>query len=86
VQGVTDLLERTPPELSADIAERGLMLVGGGALMPGLDELIRHETGLSVTIEDEPLTTVARGAGKALEELSSGRPKRSRHPRRPRFS
>jgi len=87
VQGVTDLLERTPPELSADIAERGLMLVGGGALMPGLDELIRRQTGLRVTIDEEPLTTVARGAGRALEELAAGRPKGSRpHLRRPRSS
>jgi rod shape-determining protein MreB len=52
------------------------MLVGGGALLPGLDELVRRETGLAVTIEDEPLTTVARGAGKALETLATGRPKR----------
>jgi actin-like ATPase involved in cell morphogenesis len=52
--------------------------------MPGLDELIRHETGLTVTIDDEPLTTVARGAGKALEEASV-RPRRARHrTRRPR--
>jgi rod shape-determining protein MreB len=84
VQGVKDLLDRTPPELSADIADRGLMLVGGGALMPGLDELIRRETGLSVTIDGDPLTTVARGAGKALEEASV-RPRRARHrTRRPR--
>jgi rod shape-determining protein MreB len=67
VQGIKDLLERTPPELSADIAARGLMLVGGGALMPGLDVLIRQETGLGVTIDEDPLTTVARGAGSALE-------------------
>jgi rod shape-determining protein MreB len=51
------------------------MLVGGGALLPGLDELVRRETGLAVTIEDEPLTTVARGAGKALGQLETGRPK-----------
>jgi rod shape-determining protein MreB len=70
VQGVKDLLERTPPELSADVADRGLMLVGGGALMPGIGELIRRETGLAVTIDDEPLTTVARGAGSALEQVS----------------
>jgi rod shape-determining protein MreB and related proteins len=76
VEAIKDLLERTPPELSADIADRGLMLVGGGALMPGLDELIRRETGLDVTIDDDPLTTVARGAGKALEELETIRPKR----------
>ena len=71
VGGVKDLLERTPPELSADIAERGLMLVGGGALIRGFDQLIQRETGLHVTVDDDPLTTVARGAGKALEELET---------------
>jgi rod shape-determining protein MreB len=71
VVAVKDLLERTPPELSADIANRGLMLVGGGALMPGIDELIRQETGLHVTIDDDALTTVARGAGKALEAVTA---------------
>ncbi len=77
VEALKDLLERTPPELSADIAGRGVMLVGGGALLPGIDELIRRQTGLEVTIDDEPLTTVARGAGKALEELASIHPKRA---------
>jgi rod shape-determining protein MreB and related proteins len=67
VAAVKDLLERTPPELSADVADRGLMLVGGGALLPGIDELIARETSLHVTIGDDPLTTVARGAGRALE-------------------
>ena len=87
VEAVTDLLERTPPELSADIAGRGLTLVGGGALTRGIDELIRRETGLRVTIDDDPLTTVARGAGKALEELETVRPKRTRQRKRaPRFS
>jgi len=71
VVALKDLLERTPPELSADIANRGLMLVGGGALMPGIDELISRETGLEVTIEGDPLTTVARGAGRALEAVTS---------------
>jgi rod shape-determining protein MreB len=69
VEAIKDLLEQTPPELSADIAGHGLTLVGGGALLPGFDELIRRETGLNVTIDDDPLTTVARGAGKALEVL-----------------
>jgi rod shape-determining protein MreB and related proteins len=73
VQGVKDLLERTPPELSADVADQGLMLVGGGALMPGIGELIRRETGLAVTIDDDPLTTVARGAGSALEQVAAPR-------------
>jgi rod shape-determining protein MreB and related proteins len=78
IDAIKDLLERTPPELSADIADQGVMLVGGGALLPGLDELIRRETGLTVTIDDEPLTTVARGAGSALEQLETGRQKRPR--------
>jgi rod shape-determining protein MreB len=69
VEAVKLLLERTPPELSSDVADRGLMLVGGGALLRGLDQLVRQETGIPVTVTDEPLTAVARGAGLALEEL-----------------
>src|SRR5262249_45221013 len=69
VDAVRDVLERTPPELASDIADRGLMLVGGGALLPGLDRLLRQETGLAVMIDDDPLTTVARGAGQALEAV-----------------
>jgi rod shape-determining protein MreB len=84
VDGVMQLLERTPPELSADIADRGLMLVGGGALLRGLDELLRQRVGLAVTIADDPLTTVARGAGQALEELHKLTPARSRRGRRRR--
>ena len=68
VDGVKLVLERTPPELAADIAERGLTLVGGGALLRGFDQLLRRETGLEVTVAAEPLTTVARGAGRALEQ------------------
>jgi rod shape-determining protein MreB len=78
LEGVKSVLERTPPELSSDIADRGLMLVGGGALLRGFSELLRLETGLHVTIADEPLTTVARGAGQALEELSALAPRRNR--------
>ncbi len=69
VEAVKDLLERTPPQLAADVAGGGLTLVGGGALLPGLDQLLHRETGLAVSVADEPLTTVARGAGQALEEL-----------------
>jgi rod shape-determining protein MreB len=75
VVAIKDLLERTPPELSADIAHSGLMLVGGGALLPGLDRLIERETNLHVRIDDDPLTTVARGAGKALEQLHKPGPR-----------
>jgi rod shape-determining protein MreB len=80
VAATKDVLEATPAELSADLVERGITLVGGGALLPGLDELLRAETGLPVTIADSPLTTVAIGAGQTLEEigtLSSGRSRRA---------
>ena len=71
VDAVKLLLEETPPDLSSDIAARGLMLIGGGALLRGLDQLLREQTGLAVTVAEEPLTTVARGAGLALDQ--SGR-------------
>jgi rod shape-determining protein MreB len=64
-------LEQTPAQLASDIADRGVTLVGGGALLPGFAELIRGETGLPVGRDPEPLTTVARGAGAALEELDA---------------
>lgn len=63
-------LERTPPELSADIADRGLVLAGGGALLKNLDTRIRKETGLPVIIAEEPLTSVVLGAGKMLDDFS----------------
>jgi rod shape-determining protein MreB len=62
-------LESTPPELSSDIAERGIMLTGGGALLRDLDRLISEETGLPVLIAEDPLTCVARGCGMALDQL-----------------
>jgi rod shape-determining protein MreB len=65
---VRDLLEQTPEELAADLVRNGLTLVGGGALLPGLDQLLQQQTGLSVAVDSDPLTTVARGAGQALEE------------------
>jgi rod shape-determining protein MreB len=74
-------LERTPPELAADIADRGVMLVGGGALLRGFDRLIRQRTGLAVTIAEEPMITVARGAGLALEGLHHLTPARRRRRR-----
>ena len=67
VQAVRSALEQTPPELGADIAERGLVLTGGGALLKGLDRLLAEETGLPVLIAEDALTCVARGSGKALE-------------------
>ena len=67
VEAVLKLLERTPPELSSDIYDRGIMLTGGGALLKGLDERLRRETSLPVHIADDPLTAVVRGTGKVLE-------------------
>ena len=67
ISAVRVALERTPPELAADIAERGMMLSGGGALLNNIDKLIREETGIPVVVADDPLTCVARGGGRALE-------------------
>jgi rod shape-determining protein MreB len=70
VDAVIDTLERTPPELAADIGTRGFVLVGGGALLRGIDELLRQETQLPVTVAPSPLTCVALGAGQSLDELT----------------
>jgi rod shape-determining protein MreB len=79
VTAVKDLLDQTPAELSADVIDQGITLVGGGALLPGLDALLQTETGLPVTTADSPLTAVALGAGQALEELGTlKRPQRKR--------
>lgn len=67
VEAVRNALQRTPPELGADIAERGLVLTGGGALLRDLDRLLSEETGMPVLIADDPLTCVVRGTGMALE-------------------
>jgi rod shape-determining protein MreB len=69
VTAVKVALERTPPELAADIADRGMMLTGGGALLRDLDRLLLEETGLPVHIAEDPLTCVARGSGIALERM-----------------
>ncbi len=69
VSSVKSALERTPPELGADIAERGMVLTGGGALLRDLDRLLMEETGLPVIVADDPLTCVVRGSGKALEKM-----------------
>ena len=69
VQAVKSALEQSPPELAADIAESGIVLTGGGALLRDLDRLISEETGLPVIIADDPLTCVARGGGMAMETM-----------------
>ena len=68
VEAVRRTLERTPPELAADIFNRGIMLTGGGALLQGLDELISNETEVPVFIADDPLSCVAIGTGRMLSE------------------
>jgi rod shape-determining protein MreB len=69
VQAVKTALEQSPPELAADIAESGIVLTGGGALLRDLDRLISEETGLPVIVADDPLTCVARGGGHAMERM-----------------
>lgn len=69
VQAVKIALEQTPPELAADIVDKGIVLTGGGALLKGLDALIREATDLPITVVDDPLSTVVLGAGKVLENL-----------------
>ncbi len=69
VETVKIALEQTPPELSADIVDRGIVLTGGGALLKNLDKLLRAETNLPITVADRPLETVALGSGKALDSL-----------------
>jgi rod shape-determining protein MreB len=69
VDTIRDALEQMPPELAGDIVDRGIVLTGGGALLRNLDTLLREETGLPVCVADDPLSTVARGSGIALDEL-----------------
>jgi rod shape-determining protein MreB len=64
-------LEKTPPELAADIMDKGIMMTGGGSLLDGLDELIRQETGMPVKIADNPLDCVVLGAGKVINEIDT---------------
>ena len=71
VDAVRSTLDQTPPELAGDIMDRGLVLTGGGALLRGLDERIRHETGMPVHVADDPLQSVAMGAGKCVEEFEA---------------
>jgi len=70
IETVRMALEQTPPELSADVVDKGIVLTGGGALLKNIDVLLREETRLPITITDDPLTTVVIGAGKPLDNLS----------------
>jgi len=69
VQAVRSALEKTPPELSADIVDKGIVLAGGGALLKNLDILLREETGLPVMLAEDPLTAVVLGSGRALDQI-----------------
>ena len=69
IDAIKTTLERTPPELSADIIDHGIYLTGGGALLRGLDRLITQETGMPVYIAENPLDCVAAGSGKVLDNL-----------------
>jgi rod shape-determining protein MreB and related proteins len=71
VDAVRTTLDKTPPELAGDIMDRGLVLTGGGALLRGLDDRLRHETGMPVHVADDPLHSVALGAGKCVEEFEA---------------
>ena len=68
-EAIKETLERTPPELSADIIDRGITLTGGGALLRGLDKLIQSETGIDVHVAEDPLDCVATGAGAVLDHV-----------------
>jgi rod shape-determining protein MreB len=69
IDAIKDALDNAPPELAGDIVDRGIVLTGGGALLTNLDLLIKEETGLPITVADDPLSVVARGAGMALDHL-----------------
>ena len=71
VEAVKSALEQTPPELAADIVDNGIVITGGGALLKGLDGLLREETGLPITITENPLTTVVLGSGMALDSIDT---------------
>ncbi len=71
VNNVKSVVEQAPPEIISDMMQRGIVLAGGGALLRGLDQLIAEETQIPVTIADDPLTCVARGAGMIVEDLEA---------------
>ena len=70
VEAIHGVLERTPPELAADIADRGIVLTGGGSMLRGLEELIESRTGINTMTAEEPMTCVAIGTGKYVEFLA----------------
>jgi len=74
VDAVKSTLDRTPPELAADIMDKGIVLTGGGALLKGLNERLKHETGMPVHLTENPLSCVAIGSGKCLEEFEALKP------------
>ena len=69
IRCVRHVLEQTPPELAGDIIDHGIVLTGGGALLDGLDKLLSKETGVNVHLAEQPVECVAKGTGKALEQL-----------------
>ena len=71
VDAVHSVLEKTPPELAADISDRGIYMTGGGCLIDGLDKLLQSKTGINVMIAQEPVSCVALGTGKALDNLDT---------------
>jgi rod shape-determining protein MreB len=71
VEAVKNTLDRTPPELAADIMDRGIVLAGGGALLVGLTDRLHHETGMPIRLASHPLQAVAEGSGKCLEEFEA---------------
>lgn len=73
VEAIHSVLEKTPPELAADIADRGMVLTGGGSLLQGLEELIEEKTGINTMTAEDPMTAVAIGTGKFIEFLAGER-------------
>lgn len=71
IDAVKATLDKTPPELSSDIMDKGIVLTGGGALLKGLDERLKHETGMPIHVTDNPLSCVCLGSGKCLEEFEA---------------
>lgn len=71
VDAVHSTLERTPPELAADISDRGIYMTGGGCLVDGLDKLLQEQTGINVMIAEDAVSCVALGTGKALDDLDA---------------